>query len=99
MEVFFLRKKLIIFSLFLSIIIIICSILYIGSGITGTVKESSNFRVYIYNNPIKINIAWKDNILDISMSSLYKAIDYIKNFFVVNVADRFMDSFIYRNVY
>lgn len=93
------RKKLLVFSLILCIIIVLISVLYLGNGITGTVKESSNFRVYIYNNPFKLNIAWKDNILDISLSSLYKTIDYIKNFVVVNIADRFMDSFVYRNVY
>ncbi|MFA6940162.1 MAG: hypothetical protein WCQ54_04165 [Clostridiaceae bacterium] len=93
------RKKFIIFSILLSSIIILISVLYIGNGITDTVKESSKLRVYILNNPLKLNIEWKDNILDVSLSSIYKAADYIKSFFIINVADRFMDTFVYRNVY
>lgn len=93
------RKKFVIFSVCLSFLIILITVLYIGNGITDTVKESSKLRIYLWNNPYKLNIEWKDNTLDISLSSIYKAADYIKTFLIVNIADRFMDTFVYRNVY
>lgn len=88
-----------IFICLLSFVIVAASVLYIGNGITDTIKESSKLRIYILNNPFKLNIEWKDNVLDVSLSSVYKAADYIKSFFIINVADRFMDTFVYRNVY
>jgi len=94
-----LRKKLLIFTILISITVIIISILYIGNGITDAVKESSKLRVYIWNNPLKLNLEWKDKILDVSQSSLQKSVDFVKSFINVNIVDRFMDSFVYRNVY